>query len=427
METERLYYKDAYLTEFEARVISCMSCEEKKNLWLIELDSTAFYPEGGGQPADTGWLYIEGETVPASSGHKTEVVDVQEVNGHIYHICDDRIDVDSQIHGSVDWERRFDYMQQHSGEHIVSGMICESFGCDNVGFHLGAEAVVIDYNAEISMEALLSIEERANRYIWKNHGCEIIYPGREELKTLSYRSKKELLKDVRIVSFPGADTCACCGLHVSRSAEVGLVKFISCQRFTKGTRIELLCGKRAYDFLRINFEQNSEIARAMASGISDTAAIYHKQREEVSRLKLKYSRLEAEYFECIAEKYRDFGDIILFTAEMEPDSLRKLAVMVGECCGGLCGVFARDSAEGLNNVNKSQNTRSDFVGNIDSKNTNAVECNGRYKYAVVYKNHDIKELINRMNEHLNGRGGGKGGFAQGAVYSSEEEIRNFLR
>ncbi len=427
METERLYYKDAYLTDFKARVISCAPYEAQNDLWLTELDATAFYPEGGGQPADTGWLYVGEEASQAPLSHKTEVVDVKEVNGHIYHICDDKIAAGSKVYGSIDRERRFDHMQQHSGEHIVSGMICESFECDNVGFHMGAEAVVIDYNTEISMEALLKIEERANRYIWENHACEITYPDKEELTKLSYRSKKELLNDVRIVSFPGADTCACCGLHVNKSAEIGLVKFISCQKFTRGTRIELLCGKRAYDFLKINFEQNSEIARAMAAGVFDTAAVYHKQREDVSRLKLKYSKLESEYFECIAERYRDFGDIVLFTAEMDPDPLRKLAVMIGECCGGLCAVFARDNSECFrDNVNKSQNEKADFVGNIDSKNTNAVKFNDRYKYAVVYKNHDIRELINKMNCSLNGRGGGSGGFAQGALCSSEKAIRNFF-
>lgn len=412
------------MTEFDAAVISCVPYKEKKDLWLTELDATAFYPEGGGQPADTGWLYAVSE----SGDLRTEVVDVKERDGHIYHICDEEITVGTKIHGCIDRERRFDHMQQHSGEHIVSGMICEAFKCDNIGFHMGAELITIDYNAEISMEALLKIEERANSYIWENHECVVLHPTEEELEKISYRSKKELTGDIRIVSFPGADTCACCGTHVRSSAEVGLVKFTGCQKFTRGTRIELVCGKRAFDFLKLNFEQNSEIARCMAAGVGGTAAIYHKQLEEISRLKLRLSVLEAEYFKSVAEKYSDFGDVILFTEEMQPDSLRRLAVMIAEHCGGLCAVFAREASEtSLSNVKKSQSSGTNFIQNIDRKNENEVKCNDRYKYAVSYKGQDISGLVSRMNTELSGRGGGRGGFAQGAVCTSEAEIREFFK
>ena len=254
METVKLYYEDAYVKEFDATVVSCRKSDKNNKTWLIELDRTAFYPEGGGQPADVGEIFASGSKKNILK--KVSVTDVQEKDGQILHYCDAEIEPGTIVHGTIDWERRFDHMQQHSGEHIVSGMICEAFNCDNVGFHMGADIITIDYNADITEEELLKIEEKANKYIWEDHRIEISFPGEKELTALEYRSKKELSGAVRIVSFPGADTCACCGTHVERSAEVGLIKFLSCQKFTKGSRIELLCGKRAFDYLSICREQS---------------------------------------------------------------------------------------------------------------------------------------------------------------------------
>ena len=190
METKKLYYDDAFLQEFDAAVLSCEA--DKKNFAVV-LEETAFYPEGGGQPADFGTL----------GGAK--VLDVHEKDGIIVHTCDRALTVGETVHGAIDWARRFDHMQQHSGEHIVSGMLCAAYHCDNVGFHMGTESVVIDYNAEIPWEGVLEIEQRANRYIWENHPFVAVYPSAEELKTMDYRSKKELSGQVRITSFPGAD------------------------------------------------------------------------------------------------------------------------------------------------------------------------------------------------------------------------------
>ena len=266
MKTEKLYQQDAYMTEAEASVISC---EKTAKGWETVLDRTVFYPEGGGQPADRGYI---GEAF---------VSDVHERDGIVVHLCDREVKA-GPVRLSIDFERRFDHMQQHSGEHIVSGMICDRFSCSNVGFHLGAENVVIDYDAVISREELSEIEENANRYIWEDHECIITYPDSEAQKTLSYRSKKEITEDLRIVSFPGADTCACCGTHVRRSGEVGLVKFISREGVRGGTRIILLCGKRAYDHMSGEMEQNGLIAREMSASPMDTYAVFEKLRSELS-------------------------------------------------------------------------------------------------------------------------------------------------
>jgi alanyl-tRNA synthetase len=378
--TEKLYYRSAYLTEFDAEVLSCV--QDRKS-WLVELDRTAFYPEGGGQPADSGRL------------GDASVTDVQEKDGHILHTCSRPLEPGSTVSGRIDWERRFDHMQQHSGEHIVSGMICSRFHCDNVGFHLGKDLVTIDYNAAVTMEDLKEIEDAANRYIWEDHVTEILLPDEEELKHLQYRSKKELSGEVRITSFPGADICACCGTHVSRSGEVGLVKFLSCQKFTKGSRIELLCGKRAMDFLVMNFEQNSLIARSMAASLDRTALVYQKQKEELIASKLRMAEMEKLHFEAVAAQHAGCGDVLYFEEGLSPDSVRRLSVLLAASCGGQAAVFSGEGSD--------------------------------YKYALTGPQGTLmKEFAAAMNSALSGKGGGRENFAQGSVKASRKQIETYF-
>ena len=220
METEKLYYADPFLTEFDARVLAC---EAEKGGYAVVLDRTAFYPEGGGQPYDTGVL------------GGVEVSEVHEKAGVVTHKCAAPLPVGETVHGKLDWARRFDHMQQHSGEHILSGILCDTYHCSNVGFHLGNETVTIDYDADISWEGALAAEAAANAVIEADAPVEIAYPSPQALSDLTYRSKKELTGRVRIVTFPGADCCACCGTHVLRAGQVGLVKVLSVQNFRTGS------------------------------------------------------------------------------------------------------------------------------------------------------------------------------------------------
>ena len=249
METVKLYYENAFLQDFTAAVESCGAV---KGGFAVVLDRTAFYPEGGGQPADHGTL------------GDARVLDVHEKDGVVTHLCDRALPEGAEVSGHIDWARRFDHMQQHSGEHIVSGMLCSAFHCDNVGFHLGADTVTIDYNADISWEQVQDIERHANRYIWENHPIHIWYPSPEEPAALPYRSKKALEGPVRLTEFPGADLCACCGTHVAASGQVGLVKFIGWQKFRDGVRLELLCGQRALDHLSACWEQSRQIGQSLS-------------------------------------------------------------------------------------------------------------------------------------------------------------------
>ena len=379
MVTEKLYYSDAYLREFEATVLSC---EPAKKDWIVTLDRTAFYPEGGGQPADHGTL------------GGVAVTDVHEKDGVVLHTCSASLEVGSQVHGVIDWERRFDHMQQHSGEHIVSGMLCETFHCDNVGFHMGVDVVTIDYNAEMTWEDVLSIEERANRYLWEDHHFVVTYPTAEELETLEYRSKKELTGQVRIASFPGADTCACCGTHVDQSGEVGLVKFLSCQKFRSGVRLELLCGKRALDYLSRHWEQNHAIGQTLSVKGEHTFAAVQRLQAELAEVKLRAATLEEESFRRTAEEYAGCGDVLLIVPTLQGDGVRRLCDAVSQKCGGRCVVF---SGEGSS-----------------------------YKYAVIHPGQDIRQLVKEMNTALNGRGGGRDGFAQGSVQATDAQIRAYF-
>ena len=380
METEKLYYEDPYMKEFTAKVLSC---EAAKEGYAVTLDRTAFYPEGGGQPADHGTLGA------------AQVTDVHEREGAIVHTCTEKLTAGTTVTGKIDWARRFDHMQQHSGEHIVSGMLCSAFHCDNVGFHMGTDIVTIDYNADISWEEVLQIEERANRYIWENHPIEITYPSREELKNIDYRSKKELTGQVRITSFPGADCCACCGTHVLRSGEVGLVKFLSCQKFRQGVRLELLCGMRAYRYLAESWEQNHAIARRLSVKDGATHGAVEKLQCERNEARDRAAALEEESFLRTAQEYAGKGDVLLVKGPLSGDGARRLCDAVSAQCGGRCAVFSGTDE-------------------------------GGYRYAVIDPSHDIRQEIREMNDALHGRGGGRDGFAQGSVQASAGEIRSYF-
>ncbi len=379
MNTEKLYYTDAYLRAFEATV---QTCEAGKDGWLVTLDQTAFYPEGGGQPADHGTL------------GGVAVTDVHERDGVVVHTCDGPLPVGETVHGVIDWERRFDHMQQHSGEHIVSGMICDAFHCDNVGFHMGTDMVTIDYNADITWEQLMAIEQRANRYLWENHPIVITYPSPAELEALHYRSKKELHGQVRITAFPGADCCACCGTHVARSGEVGLVKFLSCQKFRSGVRLELLCGQRAVAYLSQSWEENHRIAQALSVKDADTSAALHRLQEELQDTKARAAALEEASFARTAQDYAGAGDVLLVTPPLFGDGVRRLCDAVSSTCGGRCAVFAGEE--------------------------------GSYRYAIIHPGADIRGFVKEMNTALHGRGGGRDGFAQGSVQADEPAIRAFF-
>ena len=379
-ETKKLYYEDVYKKEFTAKVLEC---RQGKKGYEVILDQTGFYPEGGGQTGDTGSL---GEAA---------VTDVHEKNGELIHCTDRALELGTEVQGQINWARRFDLMQQHSGEHIVSGLVHEAFGYDNVGFHMGSDVITIDFSGMLDEAQMAEIEAKANQIIWENQEVEIFYPSEEELKELEYRSKKELSGWVRIVRFPGADTCACCGTHVTRTGEIGMVKLLSVVKFREGVRMEMISGRRVLDYLNMVNEQNRQISVKLSAKMDKTAQAVARLQDENFALKGRVHSLEENFIVNEAAKWNDCENPLLFENGMEAGSVQKLADAVLQVCKGRCAVFSRNA-------------------------------DGSYKYAMGEKDGDLRQFTKDMNAALNGRGGGKPFFVQGSVQASEKEIRAFF-
>ena len=378
METVRLYYQDAHLREFSAHVVSC---EPEKDHWAVVLDQTAFYPEGGGQPGDTGTL------------DSVRVLDTHARGEEIVHDCDAPLSVGSAVQGTIDWARRFDYMQQHSGEHIVSGIIHRRFGYENVGFHMGADMVTIDFSGMLTMDDVREIEREANEAVWANLPIVVSWVDGEEKANAVYRSKKPISGVLRLVSIPAIDVCACCGTHVSMTGEIGLVKIFTCQKFHDGVRLEMLCGRKAYSYVNSILEQNKRISGLLSAKPQQTAQAAERMLDELAQVKYRAGALELRLIAQAAEALAGKGDSLLFM-ELSADGLRQMADAGMRACGGVCAVF----------------TGSDEAG---------------WRYAIGHAGGDLRAFSKRMNDVLRGRGGGKPEFVQGSVQASRAEIEAF--
>ena len=381
METERLYEKDVHLRTFTARVLACQA---GKHGFDVVLDRTAFYPEGGGQPGDQGTL------------DGVAVTDVHTVDGEIVHYLEKPLAVGATVTGVLDYDRRFALMQQHSGEHIVSGLIFSHYGLHNVGFHMGRDAVTIDFDGFLTDEQLKTLELEANQAIWADLPVEVLWPDRETLAQLPYRSKKVIAGAVRLVRMGSVDLCACCGVHVTHTGEIGLIKFLSSQRFHEGVRIEMLAGAPAYAHLAAVWQQNKSVSGQLSAKPLETAKVVSKLRGDLEEAKQRAAQLEEQLFSLRAQALSGAGDVLLIEDKpLKPDSLRRLADAVQTCCGGRCAVFA-PTADG-------------------------------YAYALGQPGGDLRALVRRMNQTLSGRGGGKAEFAQGSVRADRAAIEAFFR
>jgi alanyl-tRNA synthetase len=287
-------------------------------------------------------------------------------------------------------------MQQHSGEHIISGILCADYACDNVGFHMGADTVTIDYNTELSWEQCLAAEAKANAVIAADAACEITFPSPEALAALDYRSKKELSGSVRIVRFPDADCCACCGTHVLRAGQVGLVKILSCQKFRSGVRLEILCGQRAFRYLSLCYDQARAIGQKLSVKPQDALKAVERLDKELNDTKSRLAELETLAWNAIAKEYAGEENVLLIRPPMGGDSLRRLADTVAHQTTGLTAVFAGED--------------------------------GQFSFALLRADgEDISATVKEMNTALHGRGGGRNGFAQGSAQCTRAEIEAFFK
>ena len=380
MSTEKLYYADCHLTRFTARVLSC---EAGKKGFEIILDRTAFYPEGGGQACDLGTM------------NGIAVTDVQEQGEDVVHFCREAIAPGTEVEGVIDWNRRFDLMQQHSGEHIISGIVNREFGFHNVGFHMGKDLVTIDFDGMIPASALARIERLANEAVWQNLPIRCWYPSPEELPTVGYRSKRELPWPVRVVEVPGYDKCACCGVHVERTGEIGVIKLFSVVKFHQGVRIEMACGSRCLELLCAVFDENRKVSQAFSAKILETGDAARKMNEMLAAEKLRGTALQKRLFASIAADMAGKGDVLIFEEMLDNPGVRDLADAVADKCGGRAAVFSGSDE-------------------------------GGYAYCLATRNGDLRQLGKEMTTALNGRGGGKPNFQQGSVKATRKEIEAFF-
>lgn len=376
--TEKLYYEDSHRKEFDAVVAAC---EEAKEGYKVVLDRTAFFPEGGGQYADTGTL------------GDVNVLDVQEKGGTVFHMTDAPLPIGEAVHGSIDWEKRFESMQQHTGEHIVSGLVHERFGYDNVGFHLGTDYCTMDFSGSITKEELREIELEANQAVWDNLDIEVLYPDKETLKSMEYRSKIEIEGQVRIVRVPGVDTCACCAPHVKKTGEIGCIKLVNMVNYKGGERIFMLCGSRAL----ADYDRKDGNAKAISSLL---CAKEDEIFEAVKHLKEEQSSMKS--------KAADLQQQLLFLRAKEIDVSEDVVTVFD---GGLTGNGPRELMNCL--LNRGAKISAVFAGSDEEG----------WRYVIGSRTEDVRPLCKKLNEAFEGRGGGKPEMVQGSLKGTAEGIR----
>ena len=408
VKTGKIYYEDAYAASFTAVVVSAEGND-------IVLDRTAFFPEEGGQSADTGTL----------AG--LEVVDVRIRDGLIHHIVkteknepesgdagENRDTVTNPegaaegsvgllspgdtVSGTIDWERRFSNMQQHSGEHLFSGITHRKYGYDNVGFHLSDREVTLDFSGVIPPEGLAEIEEEVNRAVTANIESVIMTVSGEESRKIDYRSKLDLPGEIRIVTFPGVDACACCAPHVRRTGEIGLLKVISCVAYKGGSRVSILCGARAFRYLAEEHRILTGIANEMTTSVGEVTASYHRMRDEIRDLKEKKLSMNRRLLLLEAERIpADERNAVIFEEEADARAVRETVLGLAEKRTGYAAVFTGNDGDG-------------------------------YSYIIAGGNGaDARSAASLLREKFGARGGGKPEMVQGFVHAKEVELAALFR
>lgn len=387
LQTERLYQQDSFCRTFPAQVLAC---EETKGGFRAVLSCTAFFPEGGGQPCDLGTLRLP-------DGTEAEVLDVQEVNGEVLHTLDCALPVGGTVIGTLNWERRRDAMEQHTGEHILSGLLHNLFGADNVGFHIGPDQVRMDMSVELSAAQLAEAEARANAIVREDVPVKVTVPSPEELAHMTYRSKKELAGPVRIVEIPGADVCACCGTHTERTGQVGLIKILTHQNYKGGTRLMIACGGRAFAALQKEHDALTAAAQLLSAKLLELPNAAERLLAENQTVKTARAEAENRWFAAVAASAPAGRPFCTEAEGLSGDSLRRLALTIAEHTAAPAAALCPREE-------------------------------GGYAYALVpAPGGDARPLAKALNEAFAGRGGGKPALCQGSLTEgTPETIQQFF-
>ncbi|MBQ6892841.1 MAG: alanyl-tRNA editing protein, partial [Clostridia bacterium] len=378
--TEKLFYKDSFIKEFEATVLECRG---NGNRFEIRLDKTAFFPEGGGQGGDSGMI------------GNAEVFDTHEKDGEIWHYTKMPLDVGLSTKCDIDFEKRFSRMQCHSGEHIVSGIIHSLFGFDNVGFHLGDSDVTIDINGVLSEEDIRRVERHANEAVAKDFEINIFFPTKEEAAKINYRSKLEIEENLRLVEFPDYDICACCAPHVKRSGQIGVIKLLDFANYKGGVRIHMLCGMRALKDYQDRYHSVLMISNMLSAKQNEVADAVERLKSETEKLKHDTSALRRALADEMANTAKETdGNLVFFAPLLDANSLRTLVNAAVSKCGGICAAFSGSD--------------------------------GAYNFCMASKAVNLKEKSKEIGEALHGRGGGSPEMICGSSSASRAEIEKYF-
>ena len=378
-ETEKLYYRDAYIIEFTARVLSVTPCDGGYD---VIMDKTAFFPEEGGQSSDKGFIGT------------ARVLHAYECDGVVHHITDSAVNAE-KVNCRLDFDERFEKMQLHSAEHILCGIFHKLYGLDNVGFHLGADEVTFDISAPLTRQQLDLVEDEANKVVFANVPVTTMFPTRDELLKLEYRSKLDIYENVRLVKIGDADLCACCAPHVSASGEIGLIKMLHFEKHRGGTRIWMTAGARALRDYRTKYENILRISAMLSTPNHSTAATLEKYMADTEQLKYLLKESRAKYAELYAETITPTeNNAVFYLGEL---SIEELRIFSNNALGKVGGILV----------------------SLGGK-----ECD--YKYVIASSTVNLTETVKEMNAALGGRGGGKPCMVQGSFSASLEEIKKYF-
>ena len=410
-KTKRLYETNAYLARCEAVVLSVRELDRDENdsrIHRIEVitDQTVFFPEGGGQSADRGWILPE-------DGNKDRympslnVTDAQIEDSVIRHIAqyteedgkaskNGGLETGSKVILTIDWERRFGFMQNHTGEHILSGLMHSRYGFDNIGFHLSDHSVTVDVNGQLDEEEILALEREANEVIYRNAEVEILYPSEKELPQFVYRSKIEIEGQVRLVRIPGVDLCACCATHVRRTGQIGLIKIVRTVKFNGGMRLFILCGRRAFEMVQRQQQCVEEVSHLTNRSRDEIGDGVKRLLDEIGSLKQKNRELEYKAASLRIDAIpAEQENAVLFIGEMDAIVQRNMVNRLMEEHCGICGVFCGDDEAG-------------------------------YRYIIGSRTQDVRETQKKLREKLGAKGGGKPAMVQGSVSGTKASVEDVL-
>lgn len=372
--TIKLYDTYPYESEFQATVLSC---QQHSQGFDIVLDQTLFFPEEGGQNCDQGTI------------NGIKVKDVQIIDGIIHHYLDEAIK--GKVTGKIDFGYRYSMMQNHSGEHILSGLVHQHYGYNNVGFHLGDHEITTDYDGFLDDDQLKDLEQKANDIIFQNKKIQCFYP--QNVDNFNYRCKKEISEDIRLVEIEDVDLCACCAPHVKSTIEVGLFKIIKAIRYKKGIRIYFLCGKRAVKDYMIKHENSEHISQCLSAPIYRIDEYVDRLLLENQQLKQQLTALKRQMIDQLCQGLSMQEYQIVFTENLDRSLQQYYVNLLLKQSQKMAGVFVKEQQG--------------------------------YRFMMA-SSADARIYLQELTQHFEIKGGGKQDMVQGRIFATKDEIEDVL-